>query len=939
MSNRQTLAEHGTALVVSALALAGAVGQGGTALVSLSVLVAWGLDIRNRCPKRQIKQATKAAFKALESYQDLTKDNLIEAVQYLEDTDSQRMLDPRRLGIASGSVPELMMAAIDPEETLSSGARSALDIVFKNVYQVLRLQDDFHKVLTQEQLKQLIDSGVQIRQAVLDQLVPAVQRMGAGVDQLVHESTREATQQPRLEPPDKSESFSHFAQRTLDVLGRDAEQQQLCEFLNAGSGFRWLQLAGEAGQGKSRLALELVDEAKGLDWAAGWLKQGNITDFADRWRDWVPGRSYLLVIDYIVGTEELVGTVMHALARRDSFDVTVCLLLLERQRWDQGGVRPNTSSSILGDNINLSLAMGSGRAEWFLKLAEHHTGDDQALKDARFGDGVIELTELDSRTLVSIVRDVAKQDGQTISLGNTAIAEQLQRIDEAGRPLYAYFLGKALSGTQDNTGWTRAELLDAVLGREYRTRWKKQIDGTLPALGDNTPAQRLAVLATMIGHVDCEQLANDVDWGTVISPTRREALVLTGGPIAEGVNGPGLLISGLAPDLLGEWFVLTAFCNGMPVEELVNAAWRVSPSAMSAFIVRVVQDFPGHVHCERLLQQDPPTEEGKRAYALASSVIVYALVKSGRQIPGQTIQALTRAADAGDGSAMTNLGVCNLRGYGVKQDQILAVKWFRKGAAAGDFCAMDNLGVCYHRGIGVEAAPLLAVKWFHKGADVGYGPSMSNLGACYQRGIGVNVNLAEAVKWYSKGAAAGYGGAMFNLGACYQRGIGVNVKLAKAAEWYSKGAAAGHGSAMFGLGACYQRGIGVNVNLAKAVTWFCKGADTGHGGAMFNLGACYQLGIGVGEDVDKAVEWYRKGVEARDGDAMAALGGCYREGIGVGEDVDKAVKWYRKGADAGNGGAMYNLGVCYQQGYGVGVNLSLAAHWRQKAIEAGYKFD
>jgi TPR repeat protein len=64
-------------------------------------------------------------------------------------------------------------------------------------------------------------------------------------------------------------------------------------------------------------------------------------------------------------------------------------------------------------------------------------------------------------------------------------------------------------------------------------------------------------------------------------------------------------------------------------------------------------------------------------------------------------------------------------GRGVIQDDVEAVKWFRKAAEQGYPAAQDNLGWMYKNGRGVSSGrcgvqdDVEAVKWFRKAAEHG----------------------------------------------------------------------------------------------------------------------------------------------------------------------------------------------------------------------------
>jgi TPR repeat protein len=55
----------------------------------------------------------------------------------------------------------------------------------------------------------------------------------------------------------------------------------------------------------------------------------------------------------------------------------------------------------------------------------------------------------------------------------------------------------------------------------------------------------------------------------------------------------------------------------------------------------------------------------------------------------------------------------------VSQDYTEAMKWYRKAADAGNASAMRNIGWLYHNGLGVSQDYTEAMKWFRKADDAG----------------------------------------------------------------------------------------------------------------------------------------------------------------------------------------------------------------------------
>lgn len=76
-------------------------------------------------------------------------------------------------------------------------------------------------------------------------------------------------------------------------------------------------------------------------------------------------------------------------------------------------------------------------------------------------------------------------------------------------------------------------------------------------------------------------------------------------------------------------------------------------------------------------------------------------------------------AEQGNVNAQFNLGLMYDDGRGVKQDDVEAVKWYRKAAEQGHANAQVILGFSYISGKGVQVNKSLAKEWFGKACDNG----------------------------------------------------------------------------------------------------------------------------------------------------------------------------------------------------------------------------
>ena len=187
-----------------------------------------------------------------------------------------------------------------------------------------------------------------------------------------------------------------FSQRHTAFVGRDAEMAQLEEFvsLKTGRQFQWWQIAGGGGNGKSRLALQLVDQL-GAKWDAGFIKADELTRF--QWNVDEFAKPTLCVIDYATSSGKAVQVVevLKALTERasnshpNSLIRPVRVLLIDRVGYD------------LRNSINDN---ERGIMMYWLRIATQSETTRIALKNTAFADQPLVLKDLDELAMLSICR-------------------------------------------------------------------------------------------------------------------------------------------------------------------------------------------------------------------------------------------------------------------------------------------------------------------------------------------------------------------------------------------------------------------------------------------------------------------------------------------------------------------------------------------------------
>ena len=111
-------------------------------------------------------------------------------------------------------------------------------------------------------------------------------------------------------------------------------------------------------------------------------------------------------------------------------------------------------------------------------------------------------------------------------------------------------------------------------------------------------------------------------------------------------------------------------------------------------------------------------------------------------------------------------------------------EWLRE-AEAGDGMAMYNLGVCYERGQkGLAEDDAKAFEWFEKSHEAGYASGTYGLGWCYLVGAKVPKCLARGAMLMGEAAGRGSKVACYHLGDKYAKGLAGFPKDEKMARRY-----------------------------------------------------------------------------------------------------------------------------------------------------------
>ncbi|AHJ97457.1 tetratricopeptide repeat protein [Hymenobacter swuensis] len=224
-------------------------------------------------------------------------------------------------------------------------------------------------------------------------------------------------------------------------------------------------------------------------------------------------------------------------------------------------------------------------------------------------------------------------------------------------------------------------------------------------------------------------------------------------------------------------------------------------------------------------------------------------------------------------------------------------------AEAGNISAASMLGMVYYEGWGVPPDAEVAAHWLHRAAAEQHPLACFNLAVLYDNGIGVTKNPNTARRYYSVAARAGCPEAMYAVGTYYYWGHGVEPDYAKARKWFRRSARLGNATAMRELGRLYQRSINGGRNSALAMRWFRRALAVGDYKAATGLGVEYA----IEEDFPQARHYLEQAAEHDEANAMYLLGRWAEEGWDTVPNPADARFWFREAANRGHERAAWRL--------------------------------
>ncbi len=427
----------------------------------------------------------------------------------------------------------------------------------------------------------------------------------------------------------------HFAIEAVQFTGRDAEKKELYEFLEEAEGtkFKWWQLSGQAGQGKSRLALQLLLEITSgtseSNWDAGFVQNFD-DDFLAKIKNWQPQKNTLIIIDYASSpakTDRLLNVIdyLHHLGlATNRVGSKIRLLVLDRQPY--GAEVPEDKKRHLSEESS----------NWQFRVFKQISDDvrqTSAIESCFLTESPLRLDSPSNEELMQIALGWAKYRcaGQNSDVDAPALSFQQKKMVEEHlgladdfadsnrkRPLIAILVTEAILSPdfQDNHFSKLEHLLEFVLEKDIQKMFfehdidrLKSADEIIRHQNADAPyCVSLAILANIVSAFDAKIDLPDLRIGQYeLFPRRPQDIdfarkMLGYSTHLESKNS--FYFTKREPDLLGEYQVLfeTRKLSKNVIDSIIKTSWTLNRENTFTFFQHLIQDFPNNLYVARLLK-------------------------------------------------------------------------------------------------------------------------------------------------------------------------------------------------------------------------------------------------------------------------------------------------------------------------------------------------
>ena len=388
----------------------------------------------------------------------------------------------------------------------------------------------------------------------------------------------------------------------IEFKGREVEISKIKDLLNNEKSFAWMMLEGNGGSGKSRIGLESCRIAQKMGYDAGFLVGDSILTTDQLWKMQSLSPSYI-VLDYAMSNKEKTNKILDRLNKlchnsNPKYKQKIRLLLIDRtfdQNWlnemKRGTFMQTCTSKSNGEISPLKLqdSIEDFRIELIIAALEG------------FRDKVVINNDEDSKECRYLLEPAkCEQLIQYFNSHQSEILNKLSEIDPQQLPLFTIAATRALLADTNlqEVDWTKEALMNNIYDREVNY-WSK-----FTGFNDNENTLHVLFSITTLcrGLLEDEIFTirnNDEFWSGLFidKPIKEVTDILKhiyGQEIKTEDKRNDFIVSGIQPDLFGEYVVLKTFeklSTAKKQKHFIDFVWTVKPEQVAWSMNLMFRDY------------------------------------------------------------------------------------------------------------------------------------------------------------------------------------------------------------------------------------------------------------------------------------------------------------------------------------------------------------
>lgn len=366
----------------------------------------------------------------------------------------------------------------------------------------------------------------------------------------------------------------HYSQEAIPFMGRETELQKLKNFVECRDSWCWWTITGQAGAGKSRLALQCLKELPAA-WFGFFLNDKATVPDAAAFK---PFSNTLVIMDYVNGREYVVANIMKNLVQTfEDTSYSLRILLIERENNRETG-------------------------SWYSRLVQRF-GKYDNISNREYKREFLDIGDLDDRAVSNFVGAVCSAKGlpddpdRDIMLRKT-YGKKFEKL--RFRPLYVQIFVE--SWMENDFSFPRydtfEELLQHLLQREQE-RWLTLLDGDQQCCNSLI---RLLLRANITGELPLKNIPDlyQPDWERIRDfladhsfpgKQRQEEARAVINSVCQNMDMEDAAIVPLFPDVIKE-YMFFYYMDEKNLSSVMNEIWQNAAHGFSVFIARCMTDFP-----------------------------------------------------------------------------------------------------------------------------------------------------------------------------------------------------------------------------------------------------------------------------------------------------------------------------------------------------------